>query len=255
MGGYSGGDKIAAVGYLGRAIPLFRSLGDAQSLSSSLAMHALQSLPWSSETTISPLGPHEAAVQGAAEALQLARQIESPAAQAFAGNALSNAFLARGEFGPSIDHAREARRVATEIGHRQWMVAATFVLGRSYVMLHAPAQAVAVAADGASVVVENGVVKFYFASGKAELAAGAKEALGGVVKGVQAGQRAVVSGFHDTTGDPAKNEELAKQRALAVRDALVAEGIAEGQIELKKPENATGSGPAALARRVEVALQ
>jgi len=119
----------------------------------------------------------------------------------------------------------------------------------------APAQAVAAAADGASVVVENGVVKFYFASGKAELAAGAKEALGGVVKGVQAGQRAVVSGFHDTTGDPAKNEELAKQRALAVRDALVAEGIAEGQIELKKPENATGSGPAALARRVEVALQ
>lgn len=115
------GEKIAAVGYLGRAIPLFRSLGDAQSLSSALAMHALQSLPWSSETTVSPLGPREAAVQGAAEALQLARQIESPAAQAFAGNALSNAFLARGEFGPSIDDAREAQHIATEIGHRQRM--------------------------------------------------------------------------------------------------------------------------------------
>jgi hypothetical protein len=40
------------------------------------------------------------------------------------------------------------------------------------------------AADGASVRVENGVVKFYFASGKADLAAGANEALADVVKGV-----------------------------------------------------------------------
>jgi hypothetical protein len=33
------------------------------------------------------------------------------------------------------------------------------------------------AADGASVKVENGVVKFYFASGKADLATGAQQAL------------------------------------------------------------------------------
>ena len=37
----------------------------------------------------------------------------------------------------------------------------------------AAAPAAAVAADGASVRVENGVVKFYFATGKADLAAGA----------------------------------------------------------------------------------
>ena len=119
----------------------------------------------------------------------------------------------------------------------------------------APAQAVAAAADGASVVVENGVVKFYFASGKAELAAGAKEALGGVVKGVQAGQRAVVSGFHDTTGDPAKNEELAKQRALRVRDALTALGIGEDKLDLRKPAVTTADGSNAEARRVEVTLE
>jgi K(+)-stimulated pyrophosphate-energized sodium pump len=111
------------------------------------------------------------------------------------------------------------------------------------------------AADGASIKVEGGVVKFYFASGKAALADGAGAALADVAKGVAVGQRAVVSGFTDSTGDPALNAELAKQRAFAVRDALKAAGVAEDKIELKKPETLTGSGGNAEARRVEVTLQ
>ncbi|MBL0086056.1 MAG: sodium-translocating pyrophosphatase [Ideonella sp.] len=111
------------------------------------------------------------------------------------------------------------------------------------------------AADAASIKVEGGVVKFYFASGKADLAGGAGEALADVAKGVVGGKKAVVSGFTDSSGDPAKNEELAKQRAFAVRDALKAAGIADDKIELKKPEAMTGSGEASAARRVEVVLQ
>jgi outer membrane protein OmpA-like peptidoglycan-associated protein len=111
------------------------------------------------------------------------------------------------------------------------------------------------AADAASVKVENGVVKFYFASGKAEVAAGAADALADVVKGVAAGKKAVVSGFHDSTGDPARNAELAKERALAVRAALQALGVGEDKVELKKPEEMQASGPNAEARRVEVTLQ
>ena len=57
--------------------------------------------------------------------------------------------------------------------------------------------------DSASVRVENGVVKFYFATAKAELATGANEALADVVKGVAEGKKAVISGFHDATGDAA----------------------------------------------------
>jgi K(+)-stimulated pyrophosphate-energized sodium pump len=113
----------------------------------------------------------------------------------------------------------------------------------------------AVAADAASVSVEGGVVKFYFASGKADLANGAAAALADVVKGVAAGRKAVISGYTDASGDPAKNEELAKQRAFAVRDTLKAAGVAEDRVELKKPEAMTGSGDAAQARRVEVTLQ
>jgi len=117
------------------------------------------------------------------------------------------------------------------------------------------APAASAAADAASFKVEGGVVKFYFASGKADLATGANNALADVAKGVAGGKKAVVSGYTDSTGDAAKNEELAKQRALAVRDALKTAGIAEDKIELKKPEALTGSGTNADARRVEVALQ
>ncbi len=115
--------------------------------------------------------------------------------------------------------------------------------------------AAAAATDGASVRVDDGVVKFYFASGSAELAAGAQEALADIVKGVAAGQTAVISGYHDTTGDPARNEELAKQRAFAVRDALMALGIGEDKLELEKPAVTTDAGHTAEARRVEVSLK
>ncbi|MFZ2828828.1 sodium-translocating pyrophosphatase [Hydrogenophaga sp.] len=117
----------------------------------------------------------------------------------------------------------------------------------------APAAA-APAADGASVVVEGGVVKFFFASGKADVAEGGGKALEQVVAGVAMGKKVVISGFHDAAGDPAKNAELAKQRAMAVAALLKGAGVADDKIELKKPEQAQADGPAHLARRVEVML-
>ena len=74
------------------------------------------------------------------------------------------------------------------------------------------------------------------------------------IAAAQAGKMLTISGFHDASGDPAMNAELAKQRAFAVRDALKALGVAEDKIELKKPEETTASGSNAEARRVEVAL-
>ena len=111
------------------------------------------------------------------------------------------------------------------------------------------------ASDAASIKIEQGVVKFYFASGKADLAAGAGEALADLVKGARTGRRLVISGFHDATGNPAQNAELARRRALAVRQALITAGTAESRIELKKPEPVAASGSDAEARRVEISLQ
>jgi K(+)-stimulated pyrophosphate-energized sodium pump len=119
----------------------------------------------------------------------------------------------------------------------------------------APVAAAPVAADAASVKVENGVVKFYFASGKADVAEGGAAALADVIKAVAGGKKAVISGYHDASGDPAKNAELAKQRAMNVQAALKAAGVADDKVELKKPEQAKADGPAAEARRVEVTVQ
>lgn len=116
-------------------------------------------------------------------------------------------------------------------------------------------QASQAAADAASVKVEQGVVRFYFASGQAELAAGAVDALADLVKAAKGGRTLVISGFHDATGNAAKNAALAKQRAMAVRDALKAAGVPERQIELKKPEQLADGGSDAEARRVEISLQ
>jgi K(+)-stimulated pyrophosphate-energized sodium pump len=124
----------------------------------------------------------------------------------------------------------------------------------------APAAAATPAAaqvgDAASIAVQNGIVKFYFSSGKAELATGGKAALGDVLAGIKGGKKAMISGYVDASGDPAKNAELAKQRAFAVRDLLKAEGVPDDKIVLVRPNDIkdSGVGTAAEGRRVEVAL-
>ncbi len=110
-------------------------------------------------------------------------------------------------------------------------------------------------ADAASVKVERDVVKFYFASGRSDLAAGAADALVGLVRAAGRNGKFVVSGFHDASGDPALNAELAKRRALSVRDALIGLGVAEQQIELRKPESIAAAATDPEARRVEITLR
>jgi OOP family OmpA-OmpF porin len=66
---------------------------------------------------------------------------------------------------------------------------------------------------------------------------------------------AVVSGYHDPRGDREHNIQLAKNRAFSVRDHLVANGIAETQIDMVKPLETTGDGDLQEARRVEVSVR
>ena len=68
----------------------------------------------------------------------------------------------------------------------------------------------ALSANESAVRVEGGIVKFYFASGKADLAPGAKEALDPVVQAAKQGKALVLSGFHDNTGSAKTNADLAK---------------------------------------------
>ncbi|HQA35679.1 MAG TPA: OmpA family protein, partial [Casimicrobium huifangae] len=104
----------------------------------------------------------------------------------------------------------------------------------------------------------TGTMKVYFASASSALPAGADKGVADMVAAFKAkgNGKLVLSGFVDPSGDAAKNAELAKLRAFAVRDALKAAGVAEDKIELKKPEDLTaGATSASEGRRVEVTLQ
>jgi outer membrane protein OmpA-like peptidoglycan-associated protein len=112
----------------------------------------------------------------------------------------------------------------------------------------APAPAMAPAAVGLP-------TKVYFDVGSA--------ALGGEGAKITAAADAIkkdnlkvdLTGYTDKTGDEAKNLELAKQRALAVKAALIAAGVGEGNIEMKPPMFVTGSVVDAEARRVDISKQ
>lgn len=101
------------------------------------------------------------------------------------------------------------------------------------------------------------LAKLYFEIGKTELAQTAGEHLNAVIAHLKSHEsaKAVISGYHDPTGDKAQNEELAKNRAKAVRETLKAAGIVEERIVMQKPIETTGSGDLAEARRVEVSIQ
>ncbi len=122
----------------------------------------------------------------------------------------------------------------------------------------APVVAQAVAEEPEIAPVGEALVKVFFAVDSATLAVVDSE--GVVVKTIEVLKlqpKAIVllSGFHDPSGDAAHNAALAKARAEAVRNALVAAGVAPERVKLRKPETTVGSGSPEEGRRVEVRVQ
>lgn len=137
-----------------------------------------------------------------------------------------------------------------------------FVIGLGSYALRAKAPA----AEPDGVVVEEFVeiaevgeplVKFYFELGAAALPAAAGDELARVVAELQARPDTVVllSGFHDESGGADVNAAVARDRAVAVRSALVAAGVPAERVQMRRPAVTLGSGDAAEARRVEIRVQ
>jgi len=99
----------------------------------------------------------------------------------------------------------------------------------------------------------------YFPVGSSSLQSDQADAIAKVVEAMKTRPTTVasISGYHSATGDLAVNQELAKKRAFAVRDALLAAGIPESRLQLDKPAQteANPSGEERAARRVEVNLK
>ena len=94
----------------------------------------------------------------------------------------------------------------------------------------------------------------YFAAGKKELPADAKESIDAALAFLKGknGKKVDITGYTDKSGDRAANLELAKLRAIVVRDALEAAGVKRDQINMTSPAEITGGGGNKEARRVEI---
>ncbi len=114
----------------------------------------------------------------------------------------------------------------------------------------APAQAAAAPAAAAA-------PRVHFEVDSDALPGDAAELLARVAEEARAkpGAAVLISGFHDASGDPEHNADLAKRRAQAVRHALEANGVAPAQLVLDKPQQTLGGGDAREARRVELRIQ
>lgn len=101
------------------------------------------------------------------------------------------------------------------------------------------------------------LAKVYFAVGSAALNEVDMAIVGKTLEALAANAHAIVllSGFHDPSGDAARNAQLARERAEAVRDALVAGGVAADRVKFRKPESTLGSGSDEEGRRVEIRVQ
>lgn len=137
-----------------------------------------------------------------------------------------------------------------------------FVIGLGVHSLRAKAPAVqpaAVVVEEFVEIVEVGepLVKLYFEVGSAELPVTSGDEFARVVAELQARADTVVllSGFHDETGGADVNAALARDRAVAVRAALVAAGAPAERVQMRRPAVTLGSGDAAEARRVEIRVQ
>jgi len=101
----------------------------------------------------------------------------------------------------------------------------------------------------------GGLGTVLFTKGSAALDARAEASLAEVaaVMKTRPDLHVAVSGYVDADGTRAANTVLAKNRAVAVRDALVAAGVPAARIALRPPSDIVGGADPDQARRVDVA--
>jgi tetratricopeptide (TPR) repeat protein len=136
-----GGDFAASVKYYDRAIPLLREMGDLPRLASSLTGRGHASgvtVSW--ETSISPTDSDHA-LRDFREAIQIYKEIGSPAGEAWLTWSLGRLYIVQGLYGQALEVIQRGLNIATQIGHREWIVGNRCNLGFLYLELLAPEKA------------------------------------------------------------------------------------------------------------------
>ncbi len=213
---------------------------------------------------LSSQGPN---LQGALDSrMSSALGYASPAA--FLGGLGGQAADTAKRAGAAVAGGAAAATTATKSGLMRWLpwlIGAAVLLflwnllsGKS-TPLPAPAPSAAVTAPAPAPAPAAATIslpaKVFFEVGAATIGADGSKTIGAAADMIKKdGLKVTVTGYTDKTGDVAKNEELAKSRASAVRDALKAAGVSEASIEMRPPMfvEVGAAGGDAEARRVEI---
>lgn len=126
-----GGDYAAGVAYYNRAVELFREMGDDPRLVSSLIPRALGATG-PMLLALAPAQLPRDPFADLAEAVEIARRIGSSPDEAWSAWARAMLHTVRGDFGRALKAGGHGLKLATEIGHREWLVGNRYALGLIY---------------------------------------------------------------------------------------------------------------------------
>ena len=129
------GDLVNGVLLYERAVELLRALDNRVVLSSCLAMCSSFASPWNGHATYSPNWSFARCERDVVEALQLARDVQWAAGEAFALIMYGGECASFGQFGAGLAHVKEGLRIATEINHQQWVAGAHATLASIYMYM------------------------------------------------------------------------------------------------------------------------
>ena len=132
MASYLSGDLVRGTGYYEQAIALFRQLGNQEGLTSSLATLTMRSITYQTDTMTSAAAQISEVTPDGELALNIARETDQRAAEAYALIFLAFCLGPQGDYAQALEYAGQGLRIAEEIDHRQWMTAAHCALGALY---------------------------------------------------------------------------------------------------------------------------
>jgi outer membrane protein OmpA-like peptidoglycan-associated protein len=156
---------------------------------------------------------------------------------------------------PNAAVRRDAEKKSA--GWRPWAIAASLgALALLFFLNRGDQSGQVNVAEVASESDQAPTTRVYFESGETSIDQEDRIKLASVAGSARDADREVaITGYTDSTGDRDQNLEVAKNRAVAVREVLVAEGVAESKITMAPPAEVTGTGTDQEARRVDIELR
>jgi DNA-binding SARP family transcriptional activator len=148
-----GGDTVASVKYYNRAISLFRELDDLPRLITCLLGRVSNFSTSARMASISPAEPRDP-ILDLHEALKIAIEINSAPDQAWVYWASGELHTRYGQFGHALQDLQNGVRIASEIGHREFVVTNRFGMGELYNEMLAPEKALVHLKESLSLAIE-----------------------------------------------------------------------------------------------------